>query len=130
MGRGFLRDLRRPKHRAGASLVAVLLAGACAPAAAPATPALEVTVATGPGEERFFTPDPVAVPADTTVRIVLANASSQAHNLTFQAPIAGATRTIVDAGAMDAVVIRTPAPGLYRFVCTIHMDMAGRLAVE
>jgi plastocyanin len=109
-----------------------MLAGACTPAAGPAptsSPAADVTVAAGPGDTLTFGPDVVHVPPHSTVRITLANGSSQAHNLTFQSPISVATRTIVEAGSTDTLVIQTPGPGSYEFVCTIHMGMTGTLEV-
>ena len=52
-----------------------------------------------------------------------------AHNLVFTAGVTGATRTIVEPGAFDQVVLATTTPGTYRFACTIHVEMAGTLIV-
>jgi plastocyanin len=95
-----------------------------------ASSTVEVTIATGPGASMVFSPSVVAVPADATIRVAFENVSSEAHNLTFQAPISVATRTIVEPGEGDAVTFRTPGPGAYTFVCTIHIDMTGSLQVR
>jgi len=91
---------------------------------------VDVTITTRPGETLGFTPEVVVVPAETTVRVAFQNVSIQEHNLTFLAPISRGSRTIVDAGATDSIVIRTPGAGVYTFVCTIHMEMSGTLEVR
>lgn len=125
------RDRVRRRARLGALLLSgVLLGGCAANGAGPSpTPAIELTVASAAGATLLFLPEVVAAPADTPVRIMFVNASNQAHNLTFQAPISLGTRTIVEAGASEAIELRTPAPGLYPFVCTIHLGMSGTLTV-
>jgi plastocyanin len=113
--------------------MALAVAGGCVPpgSARPAgTPAIELTVSSAAGDALAFVPDSIAAPAGTSVRITFRNMSSQSHNLTFHAPISVGSRTIVDAGASDALVLLTPGPGRYPFVCTIHMDMSGTLVVE
>lgn len=94
------------------------------------TPAYEVVVAVAPGDGLAFEPDAISAPPATLVRVGLRNDSSQAHNLTFQAPISAATRTIVEAGGSDSATFVSPGPGSYTFVCTIHMGMTGSLTVE
>jgi plastocyanin len=124
---------RRRRVQAIALAGALFLAAGCGPvngAGPAATPQLELRITTGTGERLTFEPPVTVVPADTPVQISLVNASGQPHNLTFQAPIAGATRTIVEAGSMDTFVIRTPGPGRYTFVCTIHVDMRAALEVR
>jgi plastocyanin len=114
-------------------IVTLAVAAACAmPIAARSspTPGLELAISSARGEVLTFVPDAISAPAATLVRVSLQNDSSQAHNLTFQAPISAATQTIVDAGSSDAARFVTPAPGSYTFVCTIHMGMAGTLTVE
>jgi plastocyanin len=93
-------------------------------------PAAELSVGTDSGNELRFIPSELVAPPDALVRVTLHNASTQAHNLTFENPIHGGTRTIVEAGASDAVDIVTPGPGTYRFVCTIHVGMSGTLEVR
>ena len=94
------------------------------------TAELELLVSSAPGNLLTFVPGAISAPAGTLVRVAFRNDSSQAHNLTFQAPISAATRTIVEAGASDAATFVTPGPGSYTFVCTIHMGMTGTLTVE
>ena len=114
-------------------IVTLAVAAACAlPVAsgAPPTPSLELAVASAPGDALTFVPDAISAPARTLVRVHFRNGSSQAHNLTFQAPISAATQTIVEPGALAAATFVTPGPGSYAFVCTIHIGMAGTLTVE
>ena len=114
-------------------IVMLALAAACAlPIAARPSPSpgLELAVASAPGDALTFLPEEISAPAATLVRINFQNGSSQEHNLTFEAPISAATKTIVDAGASDTTTFMTPGPGSYTFVCTIHMGMAGTLTVE
>lgn len=111
----------------------VVIVVGCAIGGGPGTsplPAREVVVGVARGEALSFEPASISAPAATLVRITFRNNSSLAHNLTFQAPMSAATRTIVAAGASDAMTFVTPEPGVYPFVCTIHMGMAGTLAVE
>ena len=111
-----------------AAACAMPVASSSAPAPS-ASPEAEVVIGTAT-DELTFVPNQVTAPAGTLVRVLFRNDSSEAHNLTFQAPIAAATQTIVDAGASDAAVFVTPGPGSYTFVCTIHMGMSGTLTVE
>jgi plastocyanin len=113
---------------------ATVLAAGCAASAQPTASAsaavVELVVATDVGANLRFVPDEVTAPARTRVRVTFRNASTQPHNLTFEAPISGGTRTIVEAGGSDAIDLVTPGPGRYSFGCTIHMGMSGTLAVE
>ena len=114
-------------------IVTLAVAAVCALpiAARPSpTPGFELAVASAPGDALTFRPDAISAPAATLVRINFQNGSSQAHNLTFQAPLSAATQTIVEAGASDAATFVTPDQGSYTFVCTIHMGMTGTLTVE
>lgn len=112
---------------------ALVIVGSCGPVdgAGPGqTPALELSIATGPGDALTFEPSVAVAPPGTTVLITFDNVSTQSHNLTFEAPIQGATRTIVEPGDTDSFVIRTPGPGRYTFVCTVHLDMRATLEVR
>jgi plastocyanin len=113
---------------------ATVLAGSCSasPSATPSmsAPALEVVVTTDMAAELRYVPAEVSVPAHTAVRLTFRNVSTQAHNLTIDAPISRGTRTIVEAGGSDTFDLVTPAPGRYSFVCTIHMGMSGTLTVK
>ena len=114
-------------------IVTLAVAAACVMPVASrqsATPGLELAVSSAPGDMLMFAPDSISAPAATLVRVAFRNESSQAHNLTFQAPISAATQTIVEAGASDAATFVTPGPGSYTFVCTIHMGMSGTFTVE
>ena len=115
-------------------IVALAVAAACAIPAGGVEPspgqAHEVVVDVPPGEGLTFEPEAIAAPAASLLRVTLRNRSNEAHNLTFQAPIAAETRTIVEAGAEDSVTFVTPGPGGYTFVCTIHIGMSGTLTIE
>jgi plastocyanin len=114
-----------------AAALLVTASGALLGAALPdASAAAEVLISTDTGQALAFEPAVATAPADSTVRVVFTNASTIAHNLTFQAPLSGGTRTIVEPGATDVVLLRTPGPGSYSFVCTIHMDMSGTIEVR
>ena len=124
---------RRPMSLFEAVMVTLAVAAACAMSVAtrPAgTPAVEVVVGSASGDGLTFVPDSVTAPPATLVQVRFRNDSNQAHNLTFQAPMSAATRTIVEAGASDVAVFVTPGSGSYAFVCTIHMGMSGTLTVE
>lgn len=112
---------------------AAVLAAGCATPAQP-TPstsaAFELAVTTDVGTDLRFVPDEVTAPPRTRVRVMFRNVSTLPHNLTFDAPIAGGTRTIVEAGGSDAIELVTPGPGRYAFGCTIHVGMSGTLAVN
>jgi plastocyanin len=95
-----------------------------------AQPPLEVTIETAPGDELAFVPAEVRVPGELPVTITFRNASNLSHNLVFTTGITAATRTIVAPGTSDRLQLGQPAPGTHRFVCTIHMGMAGALLVE
>jgi plastocyanin len=114
-------------------LVSGLLAAGCVAQATPrptAATAVELTVSSAAGHTLAFVPDVLAAPAGVLISVTFRNVSSQSHNLTFQAPISVGSRTIVEAGSSDLVVLTTPTPGRYPFVCTIHEGMTGTLAVE
>lgn len=108
-------------------LAAAVAVGAVA-AASPSAVTLRVAIATGP--VLAYDPAELRVSGATTVVIAFENDSQLEHNLTFTGPIAAATRTIVGPGERERLVVRLPGPGTYRFVCTIHDGMAGRLVVE
>lgn len=114
-------------------LVAGLLLLGClasdSPAGAGPPGAVAVSIATAPGETLAF------VPAETTVvagpvAVSFRNRSSLTHNLVFTGLVSASTRTIVEPGAGDELLIEPPRPGSYPFVCTIHDGMAGVLIVQ
>ena len=116
-------------------LVSVLLTSvvACS-AVGPATssdPAatVDVTIMTASGETTAFEPAETALAASGPISVTFLNASSLPHNLTFLR-ITAATRTIVDPGTSDEVLVAPLAEGSYPFVCTIHEGMAGVLTVR
>lgn len=113
-------------------IVTLAVAAACVMPVASRSqaPGLDLVVSSAPGDALTFVPDAIAAPEATLVRVAFRNDSSQAHNLTFQAPISAATGTIVEPGASDAATFVTPGPGSYTFVCTIHMGMSGTLTVD
>lgn len=77
-----------------------------------------------------FDPPAVTAPAGANVVLTFENRSTVPHNLTFNATISTATATVVSPGASEAVEFRTPDPGSYEFVCTLHPGMAGTLTVQ
>jgi plastocyanin len=123
----------RPSDRAWLVVAAMVVLGGVLVAAALATrpgwPA-RLTVATAGGTALAFEPSEVVVEAGRAVEIVFQNRSTLQHNLTFTGQLEGATRTIVDPGMGEVVVVRPPGPGVYPFVCTVHPGMAGQLVVR
>jgi plastocyanin len=88
-----------------------------------------VTIATAPGETLAYVPAEAAVVAKGPVLLTLRNDSTVAHNLVFAAPLDAATRTIVDPGTSDQVLLDPIAAGSHPFICTIHDGMSGVLVV-
>ena len=110
-----------------ALVVACVAAG---PAAKPNPPgSAEVTISSAPGETIVFMPVETEIRATGPIAVTFHNASSLAHNLTFTSGVTGATRTIVEPGTSDQLLLSPLRPGAYPFVCTIHDGMAGRLVV-
>jgi plastocyanin len=91
--------------------------------------AASVTITSAPGEVLAFEPKEITVRAAGPISITFRNGSSLPHNLVFTAGLAAATRTIVEPGASDQLVVLPTAPGSYRFGCTIHEGMTGDLIV-
>ncbi len=117
--------------RLGAAVaLGVALIGCQAMNATTTAPAgIRIAVATAPGEKLAFDPPEVAVGSVAPVTLTFRNASSVAHNLTFTSGLSGATRTIVEPGAIQELQLMPPAAGTYPFVCTIHAEMTGQLVV-
>jgi plastocyanin len=116
----------------GLPMAGIVVATALALGAAVAAMPREVTVeiATATGETLAFVPTEVRVRSTGRVIIEFHNVSAVEHNLTFTGGLAGSTRTIVGPGSTERLILEPPAPGSYRFVCTIHEGMAGVLVVE
>jgi plastocyanin len=116
----------------GGILLAPLLVGCAAagPNAKATPPAVGVTITSAPGETLAFEPAETTVRAAGPVVMTFRNGSSLSHNLVFTAGLTAATRTSVEPGTSDQLLLVPPAPGVYRFVCTIHDGMAGTLIVE
>ena len=89
-----------------------------------------VTISSARGEATTFEPARASVTASGAIAVTFRNDSSLPHNLTFTGALTAATRTIVEPGASDEVLLAPVAPGAYPFVCTIHDGMAGTLVVE
>ena len=117
-----------PYRLLGASLVALLLVGGAA-ARLTAAPTTAVTIASAAGETLAFEQAETTVRAVGPITITFRNGSSLPHNLVFTAGLTGATRTIVEPGTSDEILLTEAAPGAYRFACTIHDGMAGTLIV-
>jgi plastocyanin len=115
------------------ALAAFALSAACIPAAGgqpsdgPTTGPLVIVTSLG---ERAFTPPSLTAETRTTVRLIYRNSSDESHNLTFLSPLSAATATILGPGREEPLEFAAPAPGRYRFVCTIHPGMEGTLTVE
>ena len=90
---------------------------------------VDVTIGTAPGEIPGFVPAGMSVPAGKAVRITFRNESAVAHNLVFTTGLSAGTDAIVEPGASQTLSIGPLADGAYRFVCTIHEEMTGELAV-
>lgn len=89
-----------------------------------------VTIASAPGEIIAFDPAEIEVDATGPVSITFRNASSLPHNLTFTVGVNAATRTIVEPGTTDELLLSAPGSGTYPFVCTIHDGMTGTLTIR
>ena len=89
-----------------------------------------MTITTAAGETTSFDPAETAVSAAGPIAITFRNRSSLAHNLVFTVGPTAATRTIVEPGTSDELLISALAPGTYPFVCTIHDGMSGTLIVR
>ena len=108
------------------------------PATPPVTPGAsepggdttQLTIGTDTGTELVFDPTTATVPTGATVELTFENRSTLPHNLTFEAPIATATNTVVNGGASETIEFTAPEPGDYPFVCTLHAGMEGTLTVE
>jgi plastocyanin len=111
-------------------LLTPLVAGCIATAAGvTASPpgSVDVTITTAAGGTTAFDPAETVVHAARPIAITFRNASSLPHNLVFTAELTAATRTIVEPGTSDELLVSPLAPGTYPFVCTIHDGMSGKL---
>lgn len=109
-------------------LVGCLVAGAGATSAW--TAAVEVTITTAPGDTLAFEPATVTVRTTGSIALTFRNGSRLQHNLVFTDGLIAATRTIVEPGTSDQLLLGPGAPGRYPFVCTIHDGMAGTLIIR
>jgi plastocyanin len=115
-------------------VVSVLLAivvgcSAAAPTSPGSAATVDVTIRTASGETTAFDPSETVLAASGPISVTFQNASSLPHNLTFLR-ITAATRTIVEPGTSDELLVAPLAEGSYPFVCTIHEGMAGVLTVR
>lgn len=78
----------------------------------------------------MFVPDRVTVVASGPVAVTFRNDSTLPHNLVFTPPLTFATRTIVEPGDGELLVLEPIDAGPHPFICTIHDGMAGVLVVE
>lgn len=108
-------------------VVACTVAGQAASLSPAAT--VGVTIMSARGDTTAFEPAETAVAAAGPISVTFHNASALPHNLTFIA-ITAATRTIVDPGTADELLLPPLAPGAYPFVCAIHEGMAGILTIR
>ena len=112
---------------AGSLLTGCLASDSPGALAGPASAA--VVIATAAGETLSFVPAATTATSGSIV-VSFRNRSSLAHNLVFTSPLSAATRTIVEPGTGDELLLADVAPGAYPFVCTIHLGMAGVLTVR
>ena len=117
----------------GILVAVVLLFAVVSQGAEPGTAQAEgpppLEIGTGEGASLEFEPKAVTAPANVQVAVTFTNHSTLPHNLSFDEPIAVKT-TDIAGGASETINITTPAPGSYKFVCTIHPGMEGELAVQ
>jgi plastocyanin len=107
----------------------VLVVGVATRLTATPSSTVSVTITSAPGETLAFERAETTVRASGPITVMFRNASSLSHNLVFTAGVTGATRTIVEPGTSDQVLLRPPGPGTYPFACTIHEGMTGTLVV-
>lgn len=77
-----------------------------------------------------FSPTELTAPQHGAIVVEFDNRTSAPHTLVFLEPIDRRSGVIVDPGGHDRLAFTTPGPGTYRFVCTVHEDMAGVLIVR
>jgi plastocyanin len=108
----------------GAVSILTSITQAAAPAAKP------LAVGTGTDANLVFVPNQVDAPPNTAVTLTFTNHAAVPHNLTFQAGVSAQTSPSVGPGTSETLAFTTPGPGTYKFVCTIHPGMEGRLVVK
>ena len=88
-------------------------------------------VATDAGTALKFDPAAFDAPANTKIQINFTNkAQGLPHNMTFQSGVAAKTADQISPGQTASLSFTTPAPGSYKFVCTIHPGMEGTMNVK
>lgn len=91
---------------------------------------VDVTITTAAGETTAFEPAVTVVQTAGPIALTFRNGSGLPHNLVLTAGSTAATRTIVEPGSSDELLLPPLPPGTYPFVCTIHDGMAGTLVVQ
>ena len=109
------------------ALAAALAVGSCG---GPSAPAERLEVRTDSGSSLRFLPDRLVAPPHIRLSLTFRNTSTEPHNLTFLLPLDARTEPIVQPATQEVVEFETPAPGSYRFICTIHESMGGVLLVD
>jgi len=116
---------------AGATTGASSAATPAAGGAAAAGGATELTISTDTGSELKFVPAEATVKSGATVKLTFKNASTLPHNLTFQQGIDAKTQPAVAPGQSETIQFTAPAPGTYKWACTLHPpNMVGTLTVQ
>jgi plastocyanin len=113
----------------GIFVAVVLVVGVATRLTATPSSTVSITITSAPGETLVYEPAETTVRAGGPISVTFRNVSSLAHNLVFTAGVTGATRTIVEPGSSDQVLLHPADPGTYPFACTIHEGMTGTLVV-
>lgn len=121
--------ISRWRASAAGLALAILVSGCSLLGNQPAM-SLEVEARAVSATEYAFVPATVSAPPSTLISLTLVNSSDAPHTLVMLEPLARRTDAIVEPGERDMLSFTTPGVGAYRFVCTVHENMAGQLLVE
>ncbi len=93
------------------------------------TTAFTREIGTDEGAALKFDPQELEVPANQPVKITFHNKATLPHNLAFEGAITDKTEQQVAPGTTQDLEFTTPAVGEYKYVCTLHPGMEGKLKV-
>ncbi len=110
----------RPTLLVFAAPIVLLLASACAPAAAPAAgaglPAEQITL-TGTDDFRF-NPSTITVKAGQPLQVTFQNGGEILHDFTVQQSLARPITILEDGGKSGTATVTYDKPGTYKFFCS------------